>query len=378
MPDLASFLEQLNDSGELRQFVNDPRAQFQIRERTYLGAQILPIVSTGERGNAYREEGFAMRSVIASDGTQRSAIPIVKAGRGQSMMVELGANDKGAYLDGADFDALNRFLNSNLAPQAIAQVSNFLTTQVVQPLTDIIEKQRWQAICDAQVIRVGDNDYSEQVDYQNPAGHRVTIGSGTTGSPAGWYDPTHDPLEDIYALADTLRDAGYMPNRMFASNRIIQLLLKHPIVKQATGAVVSDLSTGAFEARAGRGSLASLNGLLVEQELPTIEAYNLAYLDASGNSQPFLRKDALVMVSTESVDPAYVAENPLLEATSLGYVGLGRTAGRIENERTVVLNIIGPDQDPKNPRVIAEGTQMTLPVIQKSTGVGVLNVPMPS
>jgi hypothetical protein len=375
---LDQFLNELYKDGTLMEYANDPRAQFQIGARTYMGAQILPLVSTGERGNVFREEGFAMRSQIAADGTRFSPVPLAKAVRGQGMMIELGSNDTGGYLEGPEFDALNKYLNSNLAPQAIAQVSNFLQTQVVQPLTEIIEKQRWQAICDAQVIRAGANGYQEQVDYDNPAGHRVTVASGTTGAPAGWFDDTHDPLEDIYNLADTLNDKGYTPTRMFASNRVIRLLLRHPLVKASAGRVVSDLATSAVQPRSGRVTLTDLNGLLAEDGLPAIERYDLTYEGRDGSFNKFLRDTALVMVSTNSIDITYVDEQPLLETTSLGYVGLGRTAGKVTNERTVKLEVVGPDQDIKNPRVVAEGTQMTLPIIQNSKAVGVLNIPEPT
>jgi hypothetical protein len=76
-----------------------------------------------------------------------------------------------------------------------------------RPLLEVIEKQRWQAIIDASVVRIGDNGYGETVTYPNPTGHRVAAG-GT------WSDNAYDPYADIMALAEVLAVKGYVVNRI--------------------------------------------------------------------------------------------------------------------------------------------------------------------
>jgi hypothetical protein len=373
---LKEFFKQLYEQAVVHDFVNNVQANFQIRNRVYLGAQYLPLVSTGERGNMFREDGFEMISSIAYDGTRYSDIPVRKAGRGKGMIIELGANDKGTYIEGPDFDALVKRLNQNLTPEALAQLLDLVGTHVVQPLTEIIEKQRWQALADARIIRIGDNDYGEEILFENPVGHRVTVASGTDAAPAGWYDPTHDPMADIYALAQTLQDAGYEPTAIITSSRMVNLLSNHPKVKASLGRVVQDPTTSNLVTTGGRARLAEINGLLSEDSLPPLQTYNLRYVDHDGSQKRFLRDDALVMLSTDPVDPTYVEPDTLLEPTALGYVGNGITAGRTENGRTVALKVNSVEQQEiKNPNVHAVGTQMTLPILLRSKAVGCLNIP---
>lgn len=377
MPDLATFINDQVDSGAVASFVNDARSQFRINMpdgsvTNYLGARLLPVVL--QTDNIVEDGGIDWIAPIGVDGTLYSRVPLRQAMEGQSALYRLGVNDAGAQLTPKDYDFIVQAVRKGNIPGAQEVLRNFLLVAAIKPLNDIIEKQRWQAIVDAQIIRRGDNDYREVVGYENPTGHRVTIASGTTAAPTGWYDSAHDPFTDIQAIADSMGTVTHI----VTSRRIVSALAAHPMVKNRVG-LTTFTASGDLTTLAGRATVDAINGTLQADGLPPITVYEGFYNDEYGNRKRFLRDDAFVMLNASAIEPeATIDANPnYIRPGSLGFVGMGINAGQTQPGRNVYLSV---NANTKAPSLRGEGTQRSLPIIrdrENNQRIGVINIPRP-
>lgn len=374
--DIRGLVEAIYADGTVQALTQNPQAQFGRRNKRYIGAELLPEQLREE--NAYRETGVEYVTVMANDGTRYSPVQIKDGKRIGSMLVELGEIDIGAEFTSADYDALVRLLGRGRDQEAIAQFTNWLDISVNLGLREKMEFQRWAAIADAQVLRATDNNTLDLVNYPNPAGHRITVASGSTASPAGWFDPTHDPFDDIYLQANLLKTKGFTVNRIITSTRILAILQKNP--KVATRAnkvtVVAGAPSGAqFSVASGRVSRDSINAMLAEDGLPGLEVYDLNARTSNGVVR-FLRDTAFVMVATTGRDTEIDLGDaqPLIVQNTLGYQGVGRAAGQADPGVVVQAT---PKTD-KPPRIEGEGWATTLPVILNPEAIAVINIPAQS
>lgn len=358
MATLASLITSMEADGTIQTIAGNRRAQFGRTGRNYIGASLLPERLVPD--NAFREESVKYRTVIANDGTRYSPTQLKAGDLIGSFLVELGESDIARQFDSQMYDALLRYLMSNQSMEAVASITNWLDTTVNLALVEHDEKQRWQAIVDASVVRVGDNAYAETVAYSNPAGHRVA-------QSAPWSTDTTDIFADIITQADLLRSKGYTVNRMFTSTAVLAIMAGNNTVKTRTNRVVVNTS-GQILSVSGRATRDDINGAFQADGLPAIETYDLQYRTQVA-SQYFLKRDVFVLVATTGQDQTLdFGDSEELFPDTLGYLAIGRAAGQSAPGR--VIQAV-PKTD-KPPRIEAEGWQTSLPVILNPEAIAVI------
>lgn len=354
--DIRGIIESLVTTGQIESLANDPLAQFGRPEQPLLGATLLP-----ERvvpNNEYREEDIQYRTVVANDGTRYSPVQKKRGVLAGWMDVRLGNQDIGSDFTSSDYDAFLRLIhlanngadNSEMA--AMVQLLGWVDKTLVQPLNHKMEKMRWDAIVNAQVIMTGDNNYREVVNYPNPTGHRVS----TMGD---WSDDTYDPYPDITLGVDFLATKGYTVNRVITSRPVMSTLANNDKIKTRVGRI--SVAAGTVVGLPGRVTFASLGSILSEDGIPNPEQYNLQYRTQTGSGF-YLPQNCMVLVATtgrdETIDRGDL--EPLTVPDTIGYVGVGRPAGQATSGRRVLLT---PFEN-KPPRIEGEAWQTTLPVLR--------------
>jgi hypothetical protein len=241
MADIGGLLNEAVATGVLDGVARNPTTQFGRPGRRYLGAELLPERLVDQ--NEYIEDRIQLRSVIANAATRYS--PTQKKGGAlvSSMRVSLAESDIASELTSRDYDHLLRLVDARPTIEGMAALVNFVDTMINVPLVEWIERARWQMIVNAQVSLVGDNEFTENVGYLNPTGHRFAAG-GT------WSNNAYDPMADIFAAAKVLTDKGFTPARAFTSRKVANIMLGNTNIKTRTNRV-SVTSAGRSSARAG-------------------------------------------------------------------------------------------------------------------------------
>ncbi|MBX6772690.1 MAG: major capsid protein [Chloroflexi bacterium] len=357
MPDIATLIEQMQRDGHFATIARNPLAQFGTAARRYIGAELLPERLVEE--NAYREQGVRYRTVIANAGTRYSPAQKKGADLVGDFLVELGDSDIARELTGREYDALVRLLGRNASMEAMAQLISWADTTLNRALVEYNEKQRWDAIVTAQVVRRGDNGYTETVNYANPTGHRVNAGGQ-------WSDDNYDPWDDIMAGADLLASKGYTVDRIVTSRTVASILARNQKVAARAGVIVA---TGpALTLAAGRASLDAISAALVRDGLPPLELYDLQYRTQTGTGY-FLARNVFVMVATTGRDETVDAgDNEQTLSNTLGYLAVGRPVGQPEPGRVIRAEF----KADKPPRIEGEAWQTSLPVITEPEAIYVI------
>lgn len=359
--DLASLVNQLMEDGTVRALALNTAAMFGITPRRYIGAELLPERTVDE--NTYREDAVRFRTVIANSGTRYS--PVQKKGGDLvgSFLVELGNSDIGREITARDYDALVKLLQNATTMEATANLMRFADRTLNGALIEYNEKQRWDAIVSASVVRTGDNGYSETVSYSNPANHRAAAGGV-------WSNDAYDPFTDILAMADLLEGKGYTVGRIITSRTVLSILSGNDKVKTRTGVATINTS-GQIAATPGRASSDAINMALARDGLPPIETYDLLYHTQTGSGR-FLPSTVFVMVATtgrdETIELSDTAENLIISDT-IGYTAIGRATGQPTPGRVIRMTA----KEDKPPRVEGEGWQTSLPVITDPEAMAVIN-----
>lgn len=364
--DLYALINQLIEDGEIDQVAANNMAQFGRENRNYVGATILPERNVPR--NMFRESAIRYRTVVAQDGGRYTPVQQRQDGRliGQ-MVVELGDSDIGRNMTGQDYDALVEFLNVGSEMEAAAQVINWTDTVINQALVEHNERQRWNAIVDAKVVRKGDNGYTEDVFYPDPAGHRVAAAGD-------WTSDSYDPWADVQAMVEKLADKGFTVNRVITSTAVMTTLMRNVNVARRSGNVsivrTGDTDFNEYQSTMTRGDL---QGLAQQEGLPPFETYDLGYWTEDGRYR-FLKKDVMVFVCETGRDEEYVnvfdPEDLRYVPETLGYTAVGRAVGQAGPGRVIVVR---PETNTKPPRLEAEGWQTSLPVITEPEAIGVVN-----
>jgi hypothetical protein len=358
--DILTLIATMLRDGQFLQLARTMLAMFGTPARSYLGATLLPERLVEE--NAYREDSVRYRTILANAGTRYSPSQLKDGSVVGSFLVELGSSDIKRELTAREYDALIRLLGRNASMEAVAQAINFVDVTVNRALIEYNEQQRWQAIVSALVQRRGANNYSEDIAYPNPSGHRSAAGGV-------WSNDSYDPFEDITAKADLLASKGYTVNRIVSSRQVVSKLAGNANVKARCGLAVIN-ANGQIRGAAGRATLEAINGALQADGLPAIELYDLQYRTETGTGY-FLARDTMVFAATtgrdEDVDLGD-GERMLVENT-LGYVGVGRATGQADPGRVIRAEAFNN----KPPRIEAEGWQESLPVITEPEAIGVIH-----
>lgn len=379
MQDIAGLIREINGDGTIDGIIaNAVLAQFGTPNRRLIGAELMPLRPNTNNQNAFRERAITFRTVMANDGTRYSPVQLKKGARTASMMIELAEIDTGGELDAQMYDELIALLDQDLTMDATFQITNYLDTTVIQGLVQKMEKMRWDALITGNLRRATDFGILDPVVYPNPVGHRVTVASGTVGAPTGWYDPTRDPMQDIYARVQFLKDKGWIVNRITMSSKKRTQLLTHPKVTARANriTIVNGGSGPALNLTQGRITVEDLDALVRAEGLPPFTVYDEIY-NTDTSTGRYLPDTAILFTSNtnrEQVIPLGDDE-PLIILNTIGYQALGRATG--QPRPGIQLRVRSFDDD-KDVRIEAKGWATTLPVILMPESMSVLSIPNPS
>jgi hypothetical protein len=356
--DILTLIMNMMRDGTLMRLAQNPLAQFGRPARRYIGAELLPEIMVEQ--NQYTEESIRYRTVIANAGTRYS--PSQKKGGDLigSFDVKLANSDIARELTGREYDALLSILGRNAEMEAVAATTNWADVVLNLALAEVNEAYRWQALENAIVQLRGDNGYSEDVPLSNPAGHRVNVAGD-------WDDDTYDPFDDIYAGVDLLQSKGYTVSRIITSNAARTKLARN--AKASNRAARITLVNGAIQSTS-RTSIAAINAVLAEDEIPPIERYDLRYRTQTGDTR-FLGVGSMVFVAETGRDVELDipdAEQNAVLTNTLGYTAMGRAAGQSTPGRVIRAEA----KFDKPPRIEGEAWQSSFPVVQDPEAVFVL------
>lgn len=367
---LATLIAQLIAQGALNQVANIPGLQLGVPGREYLGATILPNRTVPE--NYVRADDVRYRTLLANTGTRYSPVTLRNNVMVGSLGIELGELDTGSEFTSVDYDALLRLLQQNNTLEGTASVLDWATRTLSLPIQERLEKQRWEALDDAQIVREGDNGYSETVPYPNPDGHRITVASGSTATPGGWYDPNHDPLNDIDTQIQLLANKGYVAGRIITSRSRLTLLLRHSLVKAQIVGGLSVSTGGTVVNNAGRLTIAALNEYFVSNGWPPIEVYDLTARKSDGSTVRFKRESAFtILAQTGRTAQVDLPDEIRILPDTLGYTAIGRAAG----EATPGIVVHAEVKIDKPPRIEGQAWGTGAPIVLDPEAVAVVNVP---
>jgi len=357
--DLLTAVKQMQDAGYLTRVSRNPLAQFGTERRRYIGAELLPERPVME--NQYREDQVKFRTIMANDGTRYSPTQKKDGDLVGYVDVILGNSDIAREMTGREYDALIKLLMNGSDMQAIAAIAKWADTVLQRALVEKSEKERWDALINAQVVRQGDNGYTETVNFSNPDGHRFDAG-GT------WSNDTYDPFEDIFDAAQILYDKGFMVSRIVSTRATISKMGKNAKVRGRVGrAIVSP--SGQIQGTSGRANLAEINQSLSDDGLPPIELYDLRYRTQTGTGK-FCPDGNFVLFATTARDEDFDSGDgqtmPIPD--TLGYYAVGRAVGQPDSGR--VVNLF-PKED-KPPRIEGEGFQTSFPVVLEPEAIVVI------
>lgn len=367
MADIRTLVYNLNRFGDLNLIARDPRTQFGTPARRYIGPELLP--NRTVPFNDYIEELIRYRTIIANAGTRYS--PVQKKGGALfgTFQVHLADSDKGAELTGADYDGLLRILgNTSDSMQAVAQIVNFVDSSINIPLEEWNERARWQCIENALVLLRGDNGYSEDVSYPNPAGQRANAG-GT------WSDDTYDPFDDVFAMANLAASIGYSITRIITSRRVMSIMGNNAKVQARTGRIILPVGSGGVGIAAARASIGAIGQALSADGMPVPELYDLRYRTETGDAR-FMSDTVMVLIAETGRDPGLdlgdlaILAPEILDrlGNTVGYTAIGRAAGQGTPGRFIRSEFF----EDKPPRVWAEGWQTSLPVVTEPNAIFVI------
>lgn len=309
--DLRQLIEQLTAAGAFNRAANLPGLTLGLAGRQYLGATLLPVRTVPN--NTFRDSSIAYRTVMANTGTRYSPVVLEKGAMVGSMLVELGELDIGSTFTAEEYDALVQMLGAGRSMEAQAEVLNWAARTLALPIQERLEKQRWEALDDARVVRIGANGYEEIVEYPNPAGHRIDAGSLT--------DPDVDPIEAMLAQQQLLASKGYRVSRAITSQRVAGLIARHPKVRSAIGGIGNTTPV--------RVTREIVNGYLQDNGLPVLETYDLSTRNRDGSTVRFKRENALTLVAETGRDASVDLPDGIQTFTNtLGYAAIGRAAGQ--------------------------------------------------
>jgi hypothetical protein len=356
--DIGQLIYQLTVDGAIDGIARNQTAQFGTSARSYLGATVLPerLVTL----NAYREDSIKYRTIVANHSTRYS--PPQKKGGALigSFLVELGEQDIASEFSAREYDMLLEYLKNGATMDAMFSLTNWLDITINRALIELNEKDRWDCIVDAAVVRQGDNKYEETVNYSDPSGHRAAAA-------AAWSTDTTDIMDEIWSYVDMLATKGFTVGRIISSRNVVSIMAGNDTIKSRAGKIT--ISGGSIVATTGKTDLSAINGIMAEDGLPPIELYDLQYRTQVGTAR-FMPNDVFIMLCTTGRDEA-LDRGDVIEIVpdTIGYHAIGRPAGQSGPGRVIRAEAFTN----KPPRVEAEGWQTSLPVITEPEAIVVIH-----
>lgn len=350
--DIVTLTARMVAEGQFTAAARLPGLTLGLAPRAYLGATILPVRIVPE--NMFYERGISYRTILANTGTRYSPVVLERGVMAGNMKVELGEIDAGDEFTAADYDALRTLLGNQGDVAAMAELLNWSTRTLALPIQERIEKQRWEALDDAAVIRIGANGYLETVLYPNPSGHRVT-GPNLT-------DVNADPIDALITQQQLLASKGYSVGRAITSTKVAALIARHPKVRAAIGGEGSTVPV--------RVTRAAVNDYLQENGLPALEIYDLTGRNPDGTTVRFKRENAVTLLAntgrTAQVD---LPDDLRILPDTLGYAAVGRAAGQAESG--IIVNVEARTKKPIG--LEGESYATAAPVVTDPEAVAVVN-----
>lgn len=375
--DLVALINQLladvvDGRNFIDRFANNPASQFGIRPELFLGATILP-----ERdidGNVVEDENLRYRAVIANDAARYSPVQLKEgAALFGSMLAKLAESDIGKEFTAQQYDDIRKLLGRGGTMQAQARFLGWLDREVNQALLRKNEKQRWDAIVDASVDRLGDNSYAETVAYPDPADHRVEVANDWEAMTGGVSDD--DPFEDILTVFETARDENIIFSRIIFSSKVQFKLLRNTFVADRARFGNVGFIPPNDEVLRGPVAIPQLASVFQSMGLPAPEIFDGKYEDYDG-SHRYLHEEKMVFVGTTGTGEEIVPEDgdTFFVSDTLGYMAIGTPAGQDNPGRVINVEVIDKK---KPPRIEVEGSQTALPVILAPEQLFVLDTTAP-
>jgi len=357
MPDIGTLIRVAMEDGSFQRLANSPQTQFGQGSRRYIGAELLPERTV--ESNMFREDMFRLRTIAASDGGRYNPTQLKSGDSFQSVLVECGDVDIRRELTAREYDALLQLLRRGSDIAAMTQLIGWVDTTLVRAIIEKAEIERWQSICNAEIVRMGDNGMTQTVAFENPTGHRVTPVNA-------WSDPTTDIFLDIHTMVDLLISKGFNVSRIITSQNVVSMMSRNDTVK---GNVIAEsmISTG-------RATLQAINAALESDGLPPIERYDLQYRVPSPNgsaaSARFFPNDAFVLIgdTNEGSIIDLGDDSPMQFENVLGYYAVGTVTGMGTPGRKVHVE----NFESRPPRIEGEAYQSGVPVVTYPEAIAVL------
>ena len=365
--DLMTLINTIREEGDIERLIRNPLAQFgnARRQREYLGARLLPERLVGE--NILEEEDTKFRSVIAEDSGRYDPAQKRKRSEAQEMQISLGHFDIKREIDGREYDAILRLLNSQQDNAARTQMISLIDRLLFQALLDKKELQRWQAMVDAEVTVTKTNGQQYTVQLEDPTGHRFMSGGF-------WNDDTFDPFEAIFQGANLLKDAGFEVAWAITNYTGVAAMRNNEQIRTRTGGMTVDTVNNAVTPVRGIPTNARINSVLGEQGIPPITEYNLGYYTET-TYEKFLRDGVFVMIGRTPREEVIARENgeDLLLFSTLGYYAVGTPQGKTSAGDVIK---IFPKED-KPVRIEGEAYGVGFPVPLESYAMVVIDGILP-
>jgi hypothetical protein len=387
--DFLELIRQIDEEQYFKRLSLNPTAQFGSEKQPYLGATILPEQLVEE--NSYEETQVRYRTKPALDGSRYSPAQMQESSHLiGSVKVDLGDSDTADQFTGKDHDGLIKLLERGGDEEAIARLIKWADSSLIRPHAIKNEIQRWEAIIKGQVLRKGSNGLQELVEFYQHPGHHIVIPGGTIAAPQGWYNDNYDPFEDIAGGCQKLEDLGYSIRGLFSTGKVTTTLSKNGQVAKRTNRVVVN-AAGNITSASGRVTMAELNTIAADDDLPNFTKYNGGYETKNGYKR-FMdlssTSDFLVIVGNNDrqwdmatdyagaadVDLGDFADGSIQLDGVLGYYAVGRNVGQSSPGRTVHTEA----QMKKPAGLYGESYQTGFPVITDPQSIVVIEIQRPT
>lgn len=368
MADIVTLHRELQEEGHYEALARNPRIGFGTGTRQYLGAQFLPERPTDS--NEFSELDLQFESAPANDATRYSEPQMKRASRGALAEGKYGEIDIASELTGRDFDNIRKVAINN-PDQAKAQLIAWHNRALNLSVVEKEEIQRWQVIIDAQVQILGTDGKISTLSFNNPLGHRITIPSGTTAAPAGWYGAVEDPMDAIFAIKTEINNKGYEVSRLIGDSTITNVLATNPVMQSRLGTLT--ISGNTLTSRQGLVSRDAISAYFNTFGLPPLEEYNLTFRDQL-RSGFFKKRGTLAFIATTGrSEDVFLGDETITIENTLGYYGIGLAVG--ENNPGRVIRSESRNLKPVG--IYGQGFQTSVPVLLASEAIGVITIPEP-
>lgn len=226
------------------------------------------------------------------------------------------------------------------------------TELMIRAVEARIEVARFDALVDG-ILTLEENGLHLVVDYDMPATHKITAGTPWTVANA----LTATPISDLLAAVERYSDdnGGNMPGKIVMSRKRLPGL-------QVNAEVLAFAASGGTTPR--RVDLATINGVLADQDLPQIEFYDVKVRDLGVQKRVLGTEYVLLLPDEKFGETLY---GPTAEATLLAEKKYLKT-----KDVSGVCAVVTQNDHPV--QTFTVGTGVALPVIADANELMTLKV----